>query len=89
MIERKVAIVTDYAADLPDDLSQFGIRKIPQIPLGVSFDTEHYLTGIDIDLNLYRKRVHQYWEINKTIPKTSITGIDYFSRLYKDPVEAG
>lgn len=49
MIERKVAIVTDYAADLPDDLSQFGIRQIPQIPLCVRFGEEEYLTGININ----------------------------------------
>jgi DegV family protein with EDD domain len=89
MKEREVVVVTDYAADLPDDLSQFGIRQIPKIPLGVSFDTEDYLTGIDIDLDLYRKRVHQYWEIGKIIPKTHTTGIDNFSKFYKDPVEAG
>lgn len=89
MIERKVAIVTDYAADLPDDLSQFGIRQIPQIPLCVRFGEEEYLTGININNVQYRDKVHKYWDLNKTIPKTSAPGVKHFSQVYKAPIEAG
>lgn len=89
MIERKVAIVTDYAADLPENLNQFGINKMLQIPLSVRFGEKEYLVGIDMDNTLYRELVHQYWDLGKIIPQTSAPGLEYFSRVYKEPVEAG
>lgn len=89
MPERKVAIVTDYAADLPENLDQFGINTILKIPLCVRFGEEEYLTGININNVQYRELVHQYWDLNKTIPKTSAPGVEHFSQVYKEPVEAG
>jgi DegV family protein with EDD domain len=82
MVERKVAVVTDVAADLPPVeilRSRYNVGVIEQIPLEVSFGENSYIMGKDLDNDSFKKLVLE----SGKIPKTAALGPNYFLEKYE------
>lgn len=75
MTERKVAIVTDGAADLPKDSElqfRYQIDHIPIVPLNVSFGTKNYKSGVGLGTELFIKLIdEERAKGSGIIPKTA------------------
>ena len=75
---KKVAIITDSSAYLPQELvDELGIRVVP---LTLHWDGESYRDGEDI----WAKEFYQRLAESDTIPTTSQTTVGEFERLFKE-----
>lgn len=75
---KKVAIITDSSAYLPQELvEELGIRVVP---LTLHWDGESYRDGEDIRAEEFYLRLAQ----SNTIPTTSQTTVGEFERLFKE-----
>jgi DegV family protein with EDD domain len=78
----KVRILTDSAADLPSEvLDRYSIGVIP---FPVSFASETYLDGVDLDRPTFYSRLAQSAELPKTSQITPATFIEEFTRATSD-----
>ena len=73
---RKVAIVTDSSATLPEDLAQE--LDIHVVPLLLTFDDQTFRDGVDITPG----EVYRWLRANKHIPTTSAPSAGDFLRVY-------
>jgi DegV family protein with EDD domain len=87
--KRRVEIVTDVAADQPTSVEilwkRYGIRPVLQVPLGVSFGDESYLVGIDLNTELFKKRLHE----TRLIPTTAAMTPEFFKDVYRPLLDEG
>lgn len=99
MIERRVVIVTDAAADLPSEQelkTRFEVGPIKQVPLFVDFGKDRFIIGESdgfyqsINNDIFRERIDRETK-NKSgiIPKTAAPNETYFDEAYKVPIEQG
>ncbi len=73
---RKVAIVTDSSATLPEDLAQE--LDIHVVPLLLTFDDQTFRDGVDVTPG----EVYRWLRANKHIPTTSAPSAGDFLRVY-------
>lgn len=88
MNERRVAIVTDAAADLPSKKElkiRFGVEPILQIPLSITFGDDSYLTGEKLDNKRFKELINE----TGLIPKTAALGEGDFYDVYNELVNRG
>lgn len=78
----KVRILTDSAADLPSEVLER--YSIGVIPFPVSFGSETYLDGVDLDRPTFYSRLAQSAELPKTSQITPATFIEEFTRATSD-----
>ena len=77
-----VKIVTDTTAGLPESVAQrYDIPVIPQI---VSFGTESYLEGVEIDNATFLQRLKKAKELPKTAAPPPELFVEAFQRLVPD-----
>lgn len=73
----KISLVTDSAADLPEDIvEKFGIEVVP---LEIQIDDDIYTDGVDIDNKLFYEKM----ALSKTVPKTSLPSPQAFVDVFK------
>lgn len=78
----RVRILTDSAADLPSDLLER--YAIEVIPFPVSFGSETFLDGVDLDRPTFYSRLAQSAELPKTSQITPATFVEEFTRAAAD-----
>jgi DegV family protein with EDD domain len=77
-----VKIVTDTTAGLPESVAQrYDIPVIPQI---VSFGTDSYLVGVEIDNATFLQRLKKAKELPKTAAPPPELFVEAFQRLVPD-----
>lgn len=75
---KKVAIVTDSSAYLPDEIVQeYGIHVVP---LTLNWDNETYRDGVDIHADAFYERLAK----SESIPTTSQATVGQFTQLFAD-----
>ncbi|MBU1565188.1 MAG: DegV family protein [Proteobacteria bacterium] len=80
IIQEKIMLVTDSAADLPPELVRD--RNITVVPLSVTIDGRQYRDGVDISpLDFYR-----LLKKSATFPVTSPPSLEDFQRLFLDNI---
>ncbi len=92
MVERRVTIVTDAAADLPSYKilqERFGLREpLLQIPIGVDYDSKNYDTGNESEyeelIGLMRKSL-----ITDKFPTTSAPNPEIVASICEGPIRRG
>jgi DegV family protein with EDD domain len=79
----KIALVTDSAADLPEEI----IKKfdIGVVPLYINVGEKSYLDGVDIS----REEFYTLLPSFKTHPTTAVPGIDAFLNVFNKAIEKG
>jgi DegV family protein with EDD domain len=78
---KKVAILTDSSAYLPDDILQS--LDIHVVPLTLHWDGESYYDGVDIQAEAFYDRLAN----SNTIPTTSQVTVSEFDQVFKDLLE--
>ena len=98
--ERRVAIVTDAAADLPglqELRTSFGVGPIKQVPLFVNIGSDRFIVGESnqedcqpINNEIFKDRINREIK-NKSglIPKTAAPNETYFDEAYREPIQQG
>lgn len=79
---RKIAIVTDSAADLPQDIVKE--LDIHMVPLGVNFSSESYLDGVDINTAEFYQKLENTDELPTTSQATPGELQEVYTRLLKE-----
>jgi DegV family protein with EDD domain len=74
---KKVAIITDSSAYLPDEIIQ--ALNVSVVPLTLHWDDQTYRDGVDIRAEEFYARLAE----SDTIPTTSQVTVSEFSRLFK------
>lgn len=93
--ERKVAIVTDAAADFPRQIEQrriLGVELVKEVPLGLTIGKDSFVVGESenkdhpsIDNETFRQRINKEMSIKSGVmPKTSASLEIDFDRIYRD-----
>ncbi|MGW8319674.1 MAG: DegV family protein [Candidatus Promineifilaceae bacterium] len=78
-------VVMDDAGDVPDEMiSNYGIRIVP---VNISFGTEQYLSGIDLDHDAFYERIGQVKD--SSFPKTSQPTPFQFRQIFKEILDNG
>jgi len=75
---RRIAVVTDSAACVPQALAQE--LEIHVVPLEVTLEKKTYLDGIDITPTQFYRRLRE----SRTPPTTSQPGLGKFAKLYRE-----
>jgi DegV family protein with EDD domain len=81
IMKRKVAILTDSTANMPEDLLQeYGIQVIP---LTVNWEGESLLDGVDIQVDAFYERL----QTAKEMPTTSQPSVGQFIEFFQQAAE--
>jgi DegV family protein with EDD domain len=81
MTGQEVAVVTDSTAYIPD--AALSGLDIPVIPLWLIWDDERYRDGVDIDPQIFYRRLQE----RDTIPSTSQPSVGEFVDFYRQVAE--
>jgi DegV family protein with EDD domain len=78
-------VVMDDAGDVPDEMiSDYGIRIVP---VNITFGTEQYLSGIELDHDSFYERIRQIKD--NSFPKTSQPTPFQFRQVYEEILDNG
>lgn len=77
MSKRRIAVITDSTAGIPDSL--MGGLDITVIPVWLLWDNDRFLDGVDIDAPTFYSRLRE----SKTLPTTSQPSAGEFERFYR------
>ena len=80
---RKIAIITDTNASLPEDLIQE--NKIIQVPILIQFGEESYTTGVDID----DEKLFRIIDERNLLPTTAAPSPAAFEQAYRAAFDQG
>lgn len=77
-VTRKVTVITDSTADLPDVF----VRElgIPVVPLRINFGTESFLDGVELTTDAFMERLIR----SEALPTTSQPTVDEFSSIFQE-----
>lgn len=78
----KISVVTDSTSDLPQDLAdKLGITIVP---LNVHFGTEVFKDGVDIEADVFYRKLQEGYALPSTSQPSVGEFLDVYSRLSKD-----